>query len=193
MKNTDFAQQLSNTGNSATVIKHYDVFQTKLSILNKQNSICPLCGQAIIVATDAVLDHDHATGIIRGTLHDYCNRSLGFIENMLAHSTIEDVTDRLTRYINYHKQHPLDIIHPRHARVIREKRKKVVKHARLKLTEEEKIRYKAALAEGALAHPNPKRNTSREGSWARTAKKFNLSYDRLLAYVNNSRPLSELD
>lgn len=187
------SEQPSSTTSAAKVLKHYDVFPVKLSILEKQKYICPLCGGKILTTADAVLDHDHSTGIIRGTLHDYCNRSLGFIENMLEHNPIEDVTSRLIHYINYHKQNPSDVIHPRQSFVKRKKEKKNVKHPRLRLTEEEKSRYKLALETGPLAHPNPKKNTSREGSWNRTAKKFNVSYDRLLAYVNKSRPLSELD
>lgn len=147
-------------------------------------------------ATKAVLDHDHETGLIRSALHDDCNKSLGFIERRIKDGvSVEEITVRIVDYINYHRDNPSELVHPRQTKLRREqeRRKKKVKIPRLLLTETEKVNFKLALSEGALPHPNPKKNTSREGSWNRTAKKYGLPYDRLLAYVNGLRPLSELE
>lgn len=38
---------------------------------------CAICGQPFSVSDNAAVDHDHATGIIRGCLHSTCNRTEG--------------------------------------------------------------------------------------------------------------------
>ena len=157
--------------------------------------MCPLCGQKFKDETDAVLDHDHGTGFICGALHDSCNRHLGFIEGVAKYSSVDEVADRVVKYVRWHKDSPSNTVHPRHENLRKKLAdpNKVVKIPRLLLTPEEKLRFKTALNEGALPHPNPKKKTSREGSWNRTAKKYNIQYDRLLAYVNRQRPLTELE
>jgi hypothetical protein len=177
------------------MIPHYEVFQVKLKLMEEQGNCCPLCGQQFKDPTDAVLDHDHTSGLIRSALHDYCNKHLGFLEVIAKTISVEEAANRSIEYLNYHRNNPSNIIHPRQTRLRNEhaRKNKIVKIPRLKLTEDEKNRYKLALKEGAIPHPNPKKNTSREGSWARTAKKYQIPYDRLLAYVNGIRPLSELE
>lgn len=49
-------------------------------MLAQQGGLCALCGQPVEIGTD-VLDHDHATGHLRGVLHRGCNAMLGHIEN----------------------------------------------------------------------------------------------------------------
>lgn len=48
--------------------------------LARQGGICPLC-QSSLVYADSVVDHDHATGEIRGVVHRWCNAQLGKVEN----------------------------------------------------------------------------------------------------------------
>jgi len=45
-----------------------------------QKGLCALCHLPVSVA-DAVLDHCHEHGYIRGTLHRSCNSLLGVLEN----------------------------------------------------------------------------------------------------------------
>lgn len=45
-----------------------------------QKALCALCGLHVTTA-DAVLDHCHASGFIRGVLHRSCNSLLGVLEN----------------------------------------------------------------------------------------------------------------
>lgn len=52
----------------------------RANLLIQQGNKCALCGQALL-PKEAVLDHDHKTGHIRGVLHRGCNTALGRIEN----------------------------------------------------------------------------------------------------------------
>lgn len=52
----------------------------RATMLAKQGGKCALCKEKI-AAGEAVLDHDHKTGHIRGVLHRGCNAALGRIEN----------------------------------------------------------------------------------------------------------------
>lgn len=45
-----------------------------------QKGLCALCNQPVSTS-DAVLDHCHSHGFIRGTLHRSCNSLLGVLEN----------------------------------------------------------------------------------------------------------------
>ncbi len=53
------------------------------SMLTVQNNACALClrpfGSA--PAMEPAVDHDHATGKVRGILHNKCNVGLGFFED----------------------------------------------------------------------------------------------------------------
>lgn len=56
------------------------VLPFRLQTLAKQGGRCAICGNTLAPA-DAVLDHDHVTGEVRGVLHRGCNSMLGKIEN----------------------------------------------------------------------------------------------------------------
>jgi hypothetical protein len=80
--------------------------------LGQQNQCCALCGQYI--EDDAVLDHDHKTGLIRQVLHRGCNSLLGKIENSMPRSRVdirrlEGIAHNLISYLT--TTHT-DILHP---------------------------------------------------------------------------------
>lgn len=54
----------------------------------KQGQCCALCGDTVI-EQEAVLDHDHKTGLLRGVLHRGCNSLLGKIENNMPRSRVD--------------------------------------------------------------------------------------------------------
>ena len=93
----------------STAIKSYRLLQ-----LEKQNSCCALCGDVII--DDAVLDHDHKTGLLRQVLHRGCNSMLGKIENNMPRSRMN--RDRLRTFaqnlLQYIETLHTDITHPTH-------------------------------------------------------------------------------
>ena len=61
-------------------LKQSEIKAYREELLEKQGGVCALCGRQLFRA-DAVLDHDHKMGWIRGVLHRGCNSLLGKIEN----------------------------------------------------------------------------------------------------------------
>lgn len=61
-------------------LKSSEVSSYRATKLAEQGGRCALCGD-LIEAGQAVLDHDHRTGYVRGVLHKGCNSMLGHIEN----------------------------------------------------------------------------------------------------------------
>lgn len=65
----------------------------------------------------AVLDHDHATGAVRGTLHRGCNALLGKVENNHKRYGVVSVAAfgaGLGRYLSAHLTNITGLIHPTH-------------------------------------------------------------------------------
>jgi hypothetical protein len=103
-------------------IKHSEIPQYRSKLLEEQGNQCALCAQAI-PSGESVLDHDHRSGYIRGTLHRGCNALLGKIENSLKINKItpdrlEQILKNLEFYTNTHTLY----IHPRHGAKKRKKR-----------------------------------------------------------------------
>jgi hypothetical protein len=71
------------------------------------------------VVKDAVLDHDHSTGAIRGTLHRACNSLLGTLENNSKRYGVrpENIAAFLhgaAAYLQRHKTNVTGLLHPTH-------------------------------------------------------------------------------
>lgn len=79
-----------------------------------QGNCCALCGEEII--DDAVLDHDHKTGLVRQVLHRGCNMYIGKMENNMARNKItrERLINLLGNFVNYIETQHTDLIHPTH-------------------------------------------------------------------------------
>ncbi len=95
-------------------LKYKDVATHRQSLLAQQGGCCALCLEPIL--DDAVLDHDHKTGLIRAVLHRGCNALLGKLENNLARnkvteSRLRNWTNNVVGYIS--RQHT-ELIHPTH-------------------------------------------------------------------------------
>jgi hypothetical protein len=88
-------------------IKPYREQQLKL-----QCGICALCSEPVI--DDAVLDHDHKTGLIRSVLHRGCNAMLGKIENNMARNRMDQ--ERLRKWagniVSYISKTHTELLHP---------------------------------------------------------------------------------
>ena len=71
--------------------------------LIKQNNCCSLCGDPV-AENQAVLDHCHKTGVLRGVLHRGCNSLLGKIENTMPRSLVDinrlaNISKNLIKYL----------------------------------------------------------------------------------------------
>ena len=95
-------------------LKSTEIRGYRLQQLEQQNNLCALCGDVII--DDAVLDHDHKTGLLRQVLHRGCNSMLGKIENTMPRSRMN--RDRLRTFalnlMQYIETTHTDITHPTH-------------------------------------------------------------------------------
>jgi hypothetical protein len=93
-------------------LKYTEIKTHREKLLLEQGQCCALCGEQII--DDAVLDHDHKTGLIRRVLHRGCNLLLGKIENNLRRNGLDldklkHFADNLVGYLldNYEQiEHP---------------------------------------------------------------------------------------
>ncbi|MFD3999808.1 endonuclease VII domain-containing protein [Streptomyces rubiginosohelvolus] len=49
-------------------------------MLAAQGGVCAMCGETCVSGRQLAVDHDHATGVVRGLLCVKCNRQLGIFE-----------------------------------------------------------------------------------------------------------------
>jgi hypothetical protein len=95
-------------------IKTKEVSQTRSDLLTEQGSRCALCKMPCS-SQQAVLDHDHKTGKIRGVLHRTCNGLLGKIENFCQRFGIPNLSAFLHGADAYLQKHATDqtgLVHP---------------------------------------------------------------------------------
>ncbi|MBT9145916.1 MAG: hypothetical protein DDT42_01793 [candidate division WS2 bacterium] len=88
-------------------------FREKLWLDQKQ--VCELCG-APLSLMDAVLDHDHKTGLVRATIHRSCNSGLGAIERVSKYG-VKDIlvfANGAAKYLEKYAVDQTQIIHPSH-------------------------------------------------------------------------------
>lgn len=86
------------------------VVRERLAI--QQGGRCALCHMPI---TKPVLDHDHSTGAVRGTLHNGCNALLGKIENNYKRYGIVSLpafTNGVAAYLQRHTTNQTGYLHP---------------------------------------------------------------------------------
>ena len=67
-------------------------------LLAEQEGLCALCLEGV-QPDEAVLDHDHKTGEVRGVLHRGCNAMLGHLENNRPRHKLQQVP-RFTRFLS---------------------------------------------------------------------------------------------
>lgn len=97
-------------------LKYTEVKTFRQQQLVKQQSLCALCGEHVD-STEAVLDHCHKTGVLRGVLHRGCNSLLGKIENNMPRSRVDlgrlsNIANNLIKYLT---ADPVsEYLHPTH-------------------------------------------------------------------------------
>ncbi len=95
-------------------LKRSEIAPYRSKTLEEQGHNCALCLETV-TSDQAVLDHDHRSGYIRGVLHRGCNALLGKIENSLTMNKIspnrlKNILDNLQFYTNQHHA----VLHPTH-------------------------------------------------------------------------------
>lgn len=83
-------------------LKYSEVKPLREKLLQEQTGCCALCQHPVI--NDAVLDHCHKTGVIRGVLHRGCNALLGKIENNMPRNRVDmgqlaKIAENLIKYL----------------------------------------------------------------------------------------------
>ena len=97
-------------------IKQTQVKAIREEKLAAQNGKCSLCG-LVCTGDEAVLDHDHSTGLLRGVLHRGCNSLLGPIENRWKRYAVKDLmafAHGIGQYLQTHHDDPTTIRHYTH-------------------------------------------------------------------------------
>lgn len=108
-------------------LKHTEVKPFRLQQLERQNNCCSLCGEPLTIE-EAVLDHCHTTGVLRGVLHRGCNALLGKIENNMPRNRVNlgrlsNIANNLIKYLT---DDPIsEYLHPTYK--TQEERKELVK------------------------------------------------------------------
>ena len=90
-------------------LKSSQVRETRLTLLAQQGNTCALCGNHL-EQDQAVLDHCHSKGHIRGAIHRSCNTGLGKIENAAKRYKID--LDAFAQGLFQYLSSKHDLIHP---------------------------------------------------------------------------------
>jgi hypothetical protein len=97
-------------------LKYSEIAAVRQELLLKQKRVCGVC-RGLIADEDAVLDHDHDTGAIRGVLHRSCNALLGKIENNYRRYGVKNLAAFLQgapSYLQKHQTNRTGLLHPTH-------------------------------------------------------------------------------
>lgn len=85
----------------------------RAATLVKQGGRCALC-QLPIRPGNAVADHDHSTGQLRGVLHRGCNALLGKVENNAARYGVPNLPAFLHGTVQYLQRPAYQEVYPTH-------------------------------------------------------------------------------
>lgn len=103
-------------------------------MLAEQGGLCPLCGKPIDMSIkgEAVADHDHTTGLIRGALHRSCNSAEGKVANAAGRWGAKSmeyaaIVPWLRNLLAYLESPTTNFIYPSH---LSEEEKRIAKNAK---------------------------------------------------------------
>lgn len=92
-----------------------------LNQLKAQGGVCAVCKLPVDTAVkgEAVVDHDHQTGLIRGVLHRSCNSALGKMDNAVGRWGAKSmqysaILAWLKNALEYYMQPPHPLVYPTH-------------------------------------------------------------------------------
>lgn len=109
--------------------------------LEKQGGICPLCAQPVdlSIPRQAVVDHDHETGEVRGVLCRSCNSAEGKVKNAIGcwgtkKVQMSLIVPYLERLLAYYKAPGLGVIYAQHQTPEEKKAAELAKRRRARAT-----------------------------------------------------------
>lgn len=121
----------------ARQVKSSELRSIRDQLVRRQGGKCAVCGQPFTKRDDAVVDHCHDTGYIRGALHRSCNQAEGRVKTKarLGHKGVgsADYIIGLGKYLEKHQKPQFNLIHPTHM-TEEQKREQRNKKARLART-----------------------------------------------------------
>ena len=125
-----------------TKLKQSEVKHVREAMLRSQGGKCAMC-QGDLSVDDAVMDHSHQTGLVRGIAHRGCNGAEGRIKNALRRAGISDISDvqaflvNLAAYYKLHEKDQTGLIYASH-RTPEEKKAAAAKKRKAKAKKDKK-------------------------------------------------------
>lgn len=112
----------------------------RVKIAAEQGNRCALCqGQLGIKAPlDPVLDHDHATGAVRGVLHRGCNSLLGKVENNAPRYGVRNIRAFCSGLAGYLLKHMTNVTGLLHHTYKTEDEKRLLRNKRARIARAKK-------------------------------------------------------
>ncbi|QIG68304.1 recombination endonuclease VII protein [Rhizobium phage RHph_Y1_20] len=112
-------------------IKTTEVAVVKKRLFDNQQGVCPLCKTRMTILSDACLDHDHDSGLLRDVLCRNCNGIEGKIKNLVTRArrgmAYKNYLGNVILYWIRHEEDRTGLYHPTHKsddekRLLRNKR-----------------------------------------------------------------------
>lgn len=127
---------------STIKLTHSQIAVARDQIGNAQGGRCAICGKPLATTT-AALDHNHATGFVRGVLCVNCNGMEGRIGKLATRakynlSTLQWLRN-LVAYLEFHSMQRTNMIHPLHL---------TPEQKRLRVNEKARVRRAKAKSNG---------------------------------------------
>lgn len=110
---------------SMTKIKQREIKPIREGLLFNQGGLCAMCNLPL-TPEDAVLDHNHKTGAIRGVTHRSCNSLEGKIANAVLRFGVASLESFLEGLVTYYQLHATDQTGLRHPTHYNEEEKKAL-------------------------------------------------------------------
>ena len=116
-------------------LKTSEVAKVRVALQTKQGGCCAVCKRKLVGNVVGCLDHDHATGFIRGVLCRACNRLEGQVKNRVTMAGgKEDAVAILRNLADYWAEHQTpqyNYLHPSHKT---EAEKRLARNAKARAT-----------------------------------------------------------
>ncbi|QDP58711.1 MAG: putative recombination endonuclease VII [Prokaryotic dsDNA virus sp.] len=99
-------------------LKVSELASVRKQLVTKQKNRCTICSKPFTAKDDAVVDHCHDTGFIRGAVHRSCNQAEGRVKTKgrLGHRGVGayDYLIGLGKYLESHSKPHFQLLHPTH-------------------------------------------------------------------------------